>query len=234
MKTITTVACLATFLTLTLCCTSAAQADALRTVALRSTLAPGTSDNFVDFDDPNLNDLGQTAFFGVLNSSSGAINFGIWAEDLTGVLRLIVRTGDLLDVDDGPGTDFRTINSLAFSGSVDELAPADGFNNLGQLAFTARFTDGSGGVFVSDLVATLPNGDFDDDNDVDGSDFLTWQRTLGDSDSLALWEAGFGLPIGSVAAGVAVPEPSALALLVLGFACLARRSLPSLGYTSLE
>jgi hypothetical protein len=55
-----------------------------------------------------------------------------------------------------------------------------------------------------------PAGDFDDDTDVDGNDFLVWQRGLGstfDSGDLADWKANFGSAV--VGAGGAVPEPSA-------------------------
>jgi hypothetical protein len=36
------------------------------------------------------------------------------------------------------------------------------------------------------------SGDFDLDNDVDGADFLAWQRGLGLPAELALWQANFG------------------------------------------
>jgi hypothetical protein len=72
--------------------------------------------------------------------------------------------------------------------------------------------------------------DFDGDGDVDGQDFLTWQRGLGltaqtnndngDADGngtvnaadLALWRSGFGA---SVAAAGAVPEPATAVLALL-------------------
>ena len=55
-------------------------------------------------------------------------------------------------------------------------------------------------------------GDFDDDTDVDGADFLEWQR---DSSNLSLtdWQAGYGTGNATAALG-AVPEPSTLVLLV--------------------
>ncbi len=67
---------------------------------------------------------------------------------------LVAREGDLLDIDDGPSTDFRTIDFLDFfadTGNGD--GRRSGFNDLGQLAFLASFTDGTSGIFVSDLVA---------------------------------------------------------------------------------
>lgn len=69
-------------------------------------------------------------------------------------------------------------------------------------------------------------GDFDHDGDVDGADFLVWQRgespggaTSGD---LALWEANFGAPYnGAATAAAGVPEPATLALLAVGAVLLA-------------
>lgn len=65
-------------------------------------------------------------------------------------------------------------------------------------------------------------GDFDGDSDVDGFDFLSWQRGespagfLSPSD-LADWEANFGTTGGSLTAGVgAVPEPSTFMLMFVG------------------
>ena len=56
-------------------------------------------------------------------------------------------------------------------------------------------------------------GDFDLDFDVDGHDFLTWQRnpTVG---SLADWQANYGTP-SLLAASVTIPEPSGLGLLCI-------------------
>jgi uncharacterized protein YjbI with pentapeptide repeats len=73
-------------------------------------------------------------------------------------LHLIAREGDLLEV--APG-DFRTIKDFGNSGSLygfyGDTGNSDGrpsgFNNLGQLAFQATFTDGTSGIFVSNRVA---------------------------------------------------------------------------------
>src|SRR5262249_17299913 len=82
----------------------------------------------------------QVAFLG------GAYgHYGIFATDRSGTLHRIVGTGDVLEV--APG-DFRTVDSrgiIRFS--------AGGFNDLGQVAFSALFTDGSSGIFVSNAVA---------------------------------------------------------------------------------
>jgi hypothetical protein len=100
-----------------------------------------------------LNDVGQTAFFALLTDSEGAsAGRGIWATDRSGDLQLIVRSGDLMEV--APG-DFRTIGGIEIA--PDRTGNGDGrpsyFNNRGQLAFAARFTDGTAGIFVSNRVA---------------------------------------------------------------------------------
>jgi hypothetical protein len=58
-------------------------------------------------------------------------------------------------------------------------------------------------------------GDFDNDGDVDGRDFLTWQRNPAVGD-LADWQNNYGM--GPLAAVGAVPEPSTALLIAGGFA----------------
>jgi hypothetical protein len=70
-------------------------------------------------------------------------------------------------------------------------------------------------------------GDFDDDGDVDGSDFLVWQRggspTPVSAGDLADWRANYGTGGGSVGAIGAVPEPGTLGLLACGLGLLGLR-----------
>ncbi len=94
-----------------------------------------------------------------------------------------------------------------------------------------------------ELVASfVPTADFSGDGDVDGGDFLQWQREFGNSVStpgegadgngsgsvdaadLLVWEQQFGQPGSSIAAST-VPEPSCLALAscVIGLALLNAR-----------
>ncbi len=66
-------------------------------------------------------------------------------------------------------------------------------------------------------------GDFDGDHDVDGNDFLIWQRGNSPnpfpSGDLNLWQTNFGAgPL--VANATAVPEPGSLLLSALGGICL--------------
>jgi GH35 family endo-1,4-beta-xylanase len=89
------------------------------------------------------------------------------------------------------------------------------------------------------LVVGPPSADFDLDGDVDGRDFLAWQRgfgsadpTFGDGDAnydgsvdaadLIVWQTNYGN--GSLSATVAVPEPSCVVLLSAGLVLGFRRS----------
>jgi len=65
-------------------------------------------------------------------------------------------------------------------------------------------------------------GDFNNDSDVDGSDFLAWQRgnspNQGSTADLATWKNNYSngsLTLTSIAASHAIPEPSTLGLILL-------------------
>jgi len=146
----------------------------LALVARTGIQAPDVTDGavFSDFSNPTLNGAGQTAFRGTLTGTdvNNDNNRGIWAEDRSGVLTLIAREGQEIDVDDGPGADLRTISALSFVGGTgNEDGRRSEFNDLGQLAFMIQFTDSSKGIFVSDRVAGVP-GDFNNDDEVNGND----------------------------------------------------------------
>ncbi|MDZ4657669.1 MAG: PQQ-dependent sugar dehydrogenase [Bythopirellula sp.] len=75
------------------------------------------------------------------------------------------------------------------------------------------------------LVPLIAPGDFDEDGDVDGRDFLVWQRGQSpepfSSSDLATWQTNYGT--GPLAASVAVPEPTSLAM--VGLALMAASTL---------
>ena len=155
--------------------------NALALVARRGDPAPGTSSgvHFSDLDYPALNRAGQLAFHsGLSGSGVGSANDeGIWATDPTGALQLIARAGDQLEVT--PGV-FRTLSDLNFSStSGNSDGRPSGFNNLGQLAFWAKFTDGSQGVFVSSRVSNV-QGDFSRDGRLTGDDIQAMLLALTD------------------------------------------------------
>ena len=98
-----------------------------------------------------------------------------------------------------------------------------------DLTFTYHIT-GEGAVETLGVIeyVTSPGlpGDFDGDNDVDGLDFLVWQRNDGTPAGLAAWEANYGNsliePSGSTAP---VPEPTSAMICCL-LACLAAATRP--------
>jgi hypothetical protein len=88
-------------------------------------------------------------------------------------------------------------------------------------------------------------GDYDTDADVDGADFLLWQRTLGstvatgsgadgsgnglvDAEDLVIWKTHFGDTAGTAVAVISshatsVPEPGALGMAFFGAMAIAAR-----------
>jgi hypothetical protein len=84
-----------------------------------------------------------------------------------------------------------------------------GFGNAG--AYTVSWNE------LSLITVAGVTGDFDDDGDVDGQDFLAWQRGLSPSSlspiDLADWQGAYGG--GPLAAVSSVPEPSSICLVVL-------------------
>jgi hypothetical protein len=91
------------------------------------------------------------------------------------------------------------------------------------------------------VLSEMPTADFDNDGDVDGKDFLTWQTGFGTEDAmttegdanydglvndvdLGFWQGQFGNGGSSVAAIASVPEPSAMILALVGAVCLGRRA----------
>lgn len=119
----------------------------------------------------------------------------------TGALTESLSTGENID---GFGIGTTSIEALmsaqnGFQGWLDQFRIYDHALNNQEIADLYNEPVG------------LP-GDFDDDGDVDGDDFLKWQRDLGDSVNLALWEANYGAPLAASVA--AVPEPTTAALLI--------------------
>jgi hypothetical protein len=103
-------------------------------------------------------------------------------------------------------------------------------------------------TMVTNLFRTVP-GDFNLDGQVDGADYVVWRKNLGQTgatfvqgdatfngvigdDDLQVWRSNFGfvrqpLPAAGIGASLAaVPEPTALCLMTIGFSwaiCLRRR-----------
>jgi hypothetical protein len=133
---------------------------------------------------------------------------------------------------DDSGTNF-TVNDATYQELWDlGILQANGMSGLTGSTFGDFFTTtGTLGMDNYTLTSLLTGpglaGDFDSDNDVDGNDFLVWQRGVGgthNAATLATWKANFG-STGSVPAVGAVPEPgtAGLACLAIGSVALVRR-----------
>ncbi len=130
----------------------------LRAVALGGQPIPGAAGiKFQPLDVANapvINSLGECAFMATIIGSGINDGTGVFAEDISGQLHTIVRTGDVIDISTTPGVPLlKTISSVQFVGqSGNDDGRRSGFNDFGQVVFEAIFTDRSSGVFVSDLV----------------------------------------------------------------------------------
>ncbi|TWU28155.1 beta strand repeat-containing protein [Bythopirellula polymerisocia] len=104
-----------------------------------------------------------------------------------------------------------------FAGMFDTL-------NLPALNPGLAWLVNPGGITVSlNVVSSGATGDFDGDGDVDGRDFLVWQRGGSpngiNSGDLAVWQAQYGNPPLAAASAV-VPEPGAGIILCVGIMAL--------------
>jgi len=124
----------------------------------------------------------------------------------------------------GIGTDFlaeawlQGNSTIAMSESVSLGMGYDTNVDVQDLVFTYS---SSGNIFegIVEYVEGIP-GDFDVDGDVDGTDYLLWQRNPSVG-SLSDWETNYGFTSAPlVAATSAIPEPNSMLLLAAGAAGL--------------
>ncbi|MEM8496095.1 MAG: choice-of-anchor tandem repeat NxxGxxAF-containing protein [Planctomycetota bacterium] len=190
---------------------------------------------------PGLNASGLITFFGFLDGSGvdGSNDRGIYAAWPGGPLVEILREGDTIDVNDDPLIDdWRTVSYVSFNpGNINAFGRSTGVNDFGQISFEAHFTDGSQGVFVSNLVAslTLP-GDANADGVVDLLDFDVLAQNFGSRTGNGSAEGDFNLD-GTVdlldfdilarnfgsSIPATVPEPASAAVLALACPLVTRR-----------
>lgn len=132
-------------------------------------------------------------------------------------------------------TDGQTNNNLWMFHDMEGTAPAGTASVLVSAGFIGGVsTTGAQSAFFDDFELVLNSatldGDFDGDGDVDGRDFLIWQRGGSpsgplDAGDLADWQANY--TVGTLAAGGTVPEPTTAIGLAVGMAiaCMSRKRL---------
>ncbi len=100
----------------------------------------------------------------------------------------------------------------------------------GQRDLTFEFLLAGEGELREGLVVYLLPGDFDGDLDVDGRDFLAWQRGGSpnpfSAEDLSSWEENYGIDVLLPLAVLNVPEPASLVLvgMLVGFVTQRRRN----------
>jgi len=184
--------------------------------------------------DPSLEDSTGTNLFVVkleLSSSSFTDTATVWMNPELGLASDPVG-GTVLT---GENIEFSRIYIDAITGGTAGVDPLE--LQVDEFRFGTSFAE------VTPIAALVDNADFDGDGDIDGLDFLTWQRGLGttgvpgtlqsqgdandngtiDGSDLAVWETQFGTVAALGAFSSAVPEPSCLLLATIGFVFLGSR-----------
>ena len=152
-------------------------ADSLELIAREGYLAPGTDGIFQSFlGYPILNSQGQIAFKAQLQSGIGSVtsatNQGIWATNSDGEMVLVVREGDVIDVNDDPVIeDLRTVRAIDFllTKTGGEDGRGTSLSDTGLITFALTFTnDSSSGIFsvdIDQIAVPIPPlvGDLNDD-----------------------------------------------------------------------
>ncbi len=122
----------------------------LALIARLSSPAPGTpaGTKFLSFVSVVLPDSGGTVFLAKLigGSVTTANDIGVWADDGTGTVNLVVRKGDQIRV----GGFLKTITALAiFPPAGTVAAQSRGFNPAGDLVYRATFSDSKQAIIHS-------------------------------------------------------------------------------------
>jgi autotransporter-associated beta strand protein len=134
---------------------------------------------------------------------------------------------------------FTLINNTGPSPISGEFAglTQGGAIDLAGVTYYMNYMGGNGNdVVLSPTPPTVADADFDDDGDVDGADFLTWQQNVGtsggqpqgnangdaviDGADLGVWRNQFAGG-SSIAAVTAIPEPTAAAVLLAAASAVA-------------
>ena len=188
-----------------------------------ATVAPGTSEGRLTVLGNYIHEAGAT-----LQIEIGGLGKGI-NHDVLNVLGNLSVTGGTLEVlltneflpQPGDRFDILDFSSVSGVGFTSINLPAGIYWNTADLLINGALA--------------VASGDFDDDGDVDGNDFLIWQKgfgissgaTLTDGDAngdgrvdgtdLAIWQDTYGLVLNSLSSASVVPEPTASFMITLSW-----------------
>jgi hypothetical protein len=187
----------------------------------------GTGELRVVGDDAVIDALGNVLVGNTANGV-GTLAFELEAGDLLSMINVsdaaTFNLGSKLVLDATNAAPTQTTYDLLTAASIVD----EGLVFEGPAGWSHQIVAGGNGQILRAVAPGIPtdDADFDGDGDVDGQDFLTWQRGLGgdptlangnangdgaiDGADLAVWRNQFGLA--SVPAA-AVPEPGAIVLL---------------------
>lgn len=172
--------------------------------------------SFSDFDTVTVNSQGLVAVKASLQIGGNVTESndeGLWLLNPSGCGILVAREGDQL-----AGHTIAELNFLGDSGSND--GRRSGLNDQGQLVFQANFALGGSGLFLFSPYTA----DFDLDGDVDSDDLTDptrgWKARYGaelDGADFLVWQRQFGCGVEATSSSTrVVPEPVAELLLCIG------------------
>jgi hypothetical protein len=157
------------------------------------------------------------------NIANSAIYASVDADDPTRMILVAInRTNAPLSTGLAVTSDLRFDRAEVFQLTSSSATPVQGADIEIDLVNAFQYTMPAYSVSTLVLHAASQAGDFDLDGDVDGRDFLAWQRNPAVGD-LADWQANYG--VGVLSASTAVPEPGAFVLALLGICSLSRKRL---------
>jgi autotransporter-associated beta strand protein len=138
---------------------------------------------------------------------------------------IYLTTGAILDLKFTGSPD--TIGALYFDGTSQ---PAGIWGAEGSGAqFTSPLITGTGRLEVTQYIPPPLVGDFNGDGRVDSADYIVWRKSGGTIGEYNDWRTNFGRTSAGAGSGSdlagnpAVPEPSTIAMLILGIAGVAAR-----------
>jgi hypothetical protein len=159
---------------------------------------------YLNFD----GDGGQFGDTSVQANTSSIANSAVYASvdanDPTKMILIAInRTGSALDTGLAVTSDFRFDRAEVFQLTSSSATPVQAADIEIDLVNAFQYTMPAYSVSTLVLHAATQPGDFDFDGDVDGRDYLVWQRNPAVGD-LSDWQANYGA--GSLSASIAVPE----------------------------